>query len=98
MKKVNEWFICVNCKNWIDQAEKTCRNHCPYCFISKHVDDDIPGDRNSTCKWTMFPKTYEILNWEVKILFECEKCWKQHKNKTSTDDEVGVLDKCLRKF
>ncbi|MBQ5945300.1 RNHCP domain-containing protein [bacterium] len=23
-------------------AAKTCRNHCPYCFASLHVDGDIP--------------------------------------------------------
>ena len=45
MKKINESFICIGCKKEIPQAAKTCRNHCPYCFTSQHVDGLIPGDR-----------------------------------------------------
>ncbi|MBQ2600698.1 RNHCP domain-containing protein [bacterium] len=38
MKKINESFTCINCKKEIPLAAKTCRNHCPYCFTSLHVD------------------------------------------------------------
>ncbi|MBO7505538.1 RNHCP domain-containing protein [bacterium] len=50
MKKINESFICVNCGREVPLASKTCRNHCPYCFASLHVDGEIPGDRSSICK------------------------------------------------
>ncbi|MBR7037477.1 RNHCP domain-containing protein [bacterium] len=42
MKKINESFRCVNCGQEIPLAPKTCRNHCPYCFTSLHVDGNIP--------------------------------------------------------
>jgi len=45
MKKINESFVCIHCGEEIMQATKTCRNHCPKCFCSLHVDGDIPGDR-----------------------------------------------------
>ena len=62
MKKINESFICINCKKVISQASKTCRNHCPYCFVSLHVDGDIPGDRATACHGKMYPTAYEIKN------------------------------------
>ncbi|MEI7918757.1 MAG: RNHCP domain-containing protein [bacterium] len=42
MKKINESFTCIHCGKQISQAAKTCRNHCPFCFVSRHVDGDIP--------------------------------------------------------
>ena len=30
-------------------------DHCPRCLWSKHVDDQIPGDRASTCHGLMEP-------------------------------------------
>ena len=91
MKKINESFVCINCKKEIPLASKTCRNHCPYCFVSLHVDWDIPWDRNTTCHGKMYPREYFIANWNMKILFECEKCHKQHRNKRAEEDEVEKL-------
>lgn len=42
MKKINEAFVCLECGKKVPLADKTCRNHCPYCFVSQHVDADIP--------------------------------------------------------
>lgn len=92
MKKINETFICINCKKEIPLASKTCRNHCPHCFTSLHVDWDIPGDRNTSCHGKMYPIQYYLANWTMKILFECEKCHKEHRNKRSEDDEVEKLN------
>jgi DNA-directed RNA polymerase subunit RPC12/RpoP len=91
MKKINEWFKCVNCWFEVPPASKTCRNHCPKCFVSIHVDDKIPGDRKSNCWWVMYPIDYKISNWEIKILFKCSKCWKLHWNKAADDDEISEL-------
>jgi hypothetical protein len=62
MKKINETFICINCKKEIPLAAKTCRNHCPHCFVSLHVDGDIPGDRNTACHGKMYPRQYLLAN------------------------------------
>jgi DNA-directed RNA polymerase subunit RPC12/RpoP len=91
MKKINESFTCVWCGEVVPIASKTCRNHCPYCFTSLHVDGDIPWDRASLCHGIMRPINYEIRNWEMKILFKCEKCWKLHRNKRASDDDIEKL-------
>jgi len=37
--------------------------------------------------------SYEIKNGQTKILFQCTKCKKTHRNKTADDDEIGELIK-----
>jgi len=98
MKKINESFKCINCGKMIPSARWTCRNHCPYCFVSLHLDDKIPWDRASDCKWKMYPISYEISNWQIKITFKCEKCGHIHKNKASDDDNIWELDFFIRKY
>lgn len=98
MKKINESFICLNCWKQIPLALKTCRNHCPYCFISKHVDGEIPWDRSTDCNWIMYPFEFEIANWWIKIHFKCIKCWKLHWNKSAIDDEIVELQGSINKY
>lgn len=98
MKKINEWFLCLNCAKQVKSAEKTCRNHCNFCFATVHVDAKIPGDRQSDCNGSMFPIEYFISNWQTKIKFQCTKCSHIHINKVSTDDEVGELDVIIYKY
>ncbi len=98
MIKRNEGFICVNCGYKVSPARKTCRNHCPRCFVSLHVDDKIPWDRASVCGWKMYPIDYTIKNWQIKILFKCEKCWKLHWNKAADDDDIAKLPEIVMKY
>lgn len=91
MKKINESFECINCKKIIPPAKKTCRNHCPFCFTSLHVDTDVPGDRKSDCQWIMYPVEYFLKHRERKILFRCSVCGKEHWNKLAEDDEINTL-------
>lgn len=91
MKKINETFTCIGCGKPIPTASKTCRNHCPHCFTSLHVDGDIPGDRATSCHGKMYPVNYEYKNNERRILFQCTKCNKQHRNKRADDDDIGEL-------
>ena len=61
--EIDEEFICENCGKHVPKLGYTCRNHCPYCLHSKHVDIN-PGDRAETChgkgsawdlrQWTSF--------------------------------------------
>lgn len=97
MKKINESFICIYCWKSVPPANKTCRNHCPYCFVSMHVDWKIPGDRNTDCKGKMIPINYEIYNGNIKINFKCIKCNKIHANKFSDDDNIWELDSWIKK-
>jgi len=86
MIKINESFICISCKSKVSKANKTCRNHCPFCFTSLHIDWDIPWDRNTNCMWIMLPIDYDYKSDWTKILFCCKKCGKKHRNKQSDDD------------
>ena len=95
MKKINQSFTCVGCGKEIPPAKKTCRNHCPWCFLSLHVDDKIPGDRASECGGLMIPREYLIANGTTKIQFQCVVCEKQHRNKLADDDDMGELNKWI---
>ena len=96
MKKIKETFTCINCWKNIPLASKTCRNHCPHCFVSLHVDWNIPWDRSSTCKWIMYPVEYQIKKSDYKILFVCSKCGKKHRNKRAEDDEITKLPELIK--
>ena len=41
--EIDEEFICENCGKKVGKLGYSCRNHCPYCLYSKHVDKN-PGD------------------------------------------------------
>ena len=92
MKIINESFVCLHCHKLVPQARGTCRNHCPYCRVSQHVDGDIPGDRSTHCHGLMYPTMYEIANGMSKVSFTCITCGKVHRNKTLPDDDMMVLD------
>lgn len=92
MITINEWFVCIGCAQQIPPASKTCRNHCPHCFTSLHVDGDIPGDRNTDCHGVMKPIAFDfkMSGWS-KILFRCETCHKEHRNRVAEDDNISML-------
>ncbi len=35
---IDEEFDCENCGKHVSKLGYSCRNHCPYCLHSKHVD------------------------------------------------------------
>jgi hypothetical protein len=88
MKKINEYFVCQECGYHVSPAHKTCRNHCPVCFCSLHVDGEVPWDRSSLCKQKMYPIGYKFINGDVKILFECHWCGVKRRNKRADDDII----------
>lgn len=52
--KIDEEFVCENCGRVVPKLGYTCRNHCPYCLYSKHLDIN-PGDRAETCHGILEP-------------------------------------------
>ena len=36
--EIDEEFICENCGSKVEKLGYSCRNHCPTCLHSKHVD------------------------------------------------------------
>jgi hypothetical protein len=88
-------FECAHCGKQVEPLGRGCRNHCPLCLHSLHVDKDVPGDRESTCKGLMTPLHLEsgsrkgYLGYD--ILHECQKCGKQIKNILADDDNWEKL-------
>lgn len=99
MKKFNmidENFICENCKKEVSKLKYTARDHCNYCLYSKHVDIN-PGDRLNTCKGLLKPIYVEKYKDTYKIVYECMKCKKIHKNIMARDDNFDlILDICKK--
>ncbi len=52
--EIDEEFICDNCGKTVKKLGYSCRNHCPYCLHSKHVDKN-PGDRQEECHGDLEP-------------------------------------------
>jgi len=98
MKIINESFVCLNCTQIVPTAQGTCRNHCPYCRVSQHVDGDLPGDRSTSCHGAMYPTMYEIANGMTKVSFQCITCGKIHRNKTLPDDDMFVIDEKIQHY
>lgn len=88
----DEHFICENCHKEVSPLGYTARDHCPYCLYSKHVDIN-PGDRENTCKGLLKPIGIEKFKDTYKILYQCEKCHKFHKNIVAKDDDMNMIIK-----
>ncbi len=93
MKKftmIDEEFICEHCGKKVEKLKVTARDHCPYCLYSKHVDIN-PGDRQNPCKGLLKPVGIEKFKDTFKIVYQCEKCRKQHKNIMAKDDDMNKI-------
>ncbi len=84
--KINEGFICENCGMQVPPAFKTCRNHCPQCLYSLHVDGDVPGDRASDCHGLMEPIALEQSSKGYMIVHRCTSCGITRRNQVLDDD------------
>jgi hypothetical protein len=85
--KINEGFICQICQKNVPPATRTCRNHCPFCLHSVHVDV-YPGDRANECKGLMRPIGYEQTGHKgLMIRFECSSCGAKTRNIALLDDK-----------
>ena len=93
MKKFNmidESFICEKCNRKVEKLNYTARDHCPYCLYSKHVDIN-PGDRQNNCKGLLVPIEIEKFKNTYKIIYQCNKCNKIHKNIIANDDNIDKI-------
>lgn len=91
--KQKEDFICKVCGTEVKGTGYT--NHCPNCLFSLHVDEDVPGDRQSNCKALMEPIKVEIKDGEYILIHKCRQCKKVIKNKTSEKDNFEKILKLL---
>ena len=91
--EIDESFICENCGKEVEPLGYSCRNHCPYCLYSKHVDIN-PGDRAETCHGLLEPIGIEMNNRKGYIIvYKCKKCGNIRKNVAARDDDMKKLIK-----
>lgn len=95
--EIDEEFICENCGKKVLKLGYSCRNHCPYCLHSKHLDKN-PGDRQEECHGDMEPVGLEMNNKKgYVIIFKCKKCGMIRKNKAAKDDNMDLIIKLSAK-
>lgn len=88
--EIDENFICENCGFHVEKLGYSCRDHCPNCLYSKHVDNN-PGDRKNNCHGLLKPIGIEKFKDTYKIIYECNKCKKIHKNIVAKDDNMDEI-------
>lgn len=89
---IDEEFICEKCGKNVAKLNYTARDHCPFCFYSKHVDIN-PGDRMNQCTGLLKPIGIEKFRDSFKILYKCEKCGESHRNIMANDDDMDLIIK-----
>ncbi len=89
---IDEEFICENCGAKVKKLGYSCRNHCPICLYSKHVDKN-PGDREEECHGFLEPVGLEINKKGYVIIFKCQKCGAIRKNIAAEDDNMDLIIK-----
>ena len=85
-KVINEEFTCEYCHKHVTKLKTGCRNHCPHCLSSKHVDV-MPGDRACECHGQLQAYDYDLTsNKGLVLLFKCRRCGEERRNKAALDD------------
>ena len=91
--EIDEEFICDHCGKEVTKLGYSCRNHCPFCLYSKHVDVN-PGDRQESCHGLLKPVGIEISGKKgYVIVSQCEKCGQIRRNKAAKDDNMEEIIK-----
>ena len=94
---IDENFICENCGKEINKLGYTARDHCNYCLYSLHVDN-LPGDRSNNCHGLLKPIGIEKYRDTYKIIYQCEKCKKIHKNILANDENMDLIINLSKKI
>lgn len=86
--KLNETFECAHCGHCVPLAANTCRDHCPRCLHSMHLDIN-PGDRAANCGGKLTPLSYSLNKKKGYILhFKCDKCGEKRVNRFLDLDSI----------
>lgn len=92
----NDGFKCERCGKLVEPIKYggSCRNHCPFCLWSKHVDGPVPGDRVQPCQGLMEPIGVTLKSGgEFSLVHKCLKCGFQRLNRVAGDDNSDLLSK-----
>lgn len=84
----NEGFSCEYCGALVLPRRQSCRNHCPSCLSSKHVDLSV-GDRANPCQGQMKAVAFRYTSRKGIILsFSCLKCGHKAENIAAYEDPI----------
>jgi hypothetical protein len=84
--KINEPFHCSVCGYNVPKSLRTCRDHCPKCLTSLHVDNN-PGDRDAGCGGVLKPVAWSQHKKKgYMIHYVCQKCFAKKVNKFLEND------------
>ncbi|WP_050761764.1 RNHCP domain-containing protein [Beutenbergia cavernae] len=87
-------FDCDHCGVAVslDAPGTSHRNHCPSCLWSRHLDRNVPGDRQAGCSGGMEPIAVTVRGEGRWVLVHrCTSCGRLRLNKTAGDDNVLQL-------
>ena len=93
---INEEFDCQVCSRRVPRAQQTCRDHCPWCLHSLHVDVN-PGDRAANCGGILRPVGYATGGKKgTMIHYKCDLCGAARVNRfldadSEAPDDVDAL-------
>jgi len=98
MVENNEGFKCDNCKRVVGpHTGGSCRNHCPFCLHSLHVDLEIPGDRENECRSLMTPVGIQNNKKKgTRIIHVCRACGDKSYNRIAPDDDWELICRLSR--
>ncbi|MBW7875304.1 MAG: RNHCP domain-containing protein [Candidatus Cloacimonetes bacterium] len=94
---INETFDCGYCGHRvIPHQHGSCRNHCPSCLYSRHLDIN-PGDRSSDCGGLM-PAVKAIIKQmdQVTLIHRCNQCGIEKSNRSAPDDDFEKILEIMR--
>ena len=82
----NESFRCRACGAWVEPLGVGCRNHCPRCLHSVHLDK-LPGDRAAACGGLMEPVAVHSHSKKgYMVVHRCQACGAEAVNRLALDD------------
>jgi hypothetical protein len=87
-------FRCRHCRLDVptDAPGTNHRNHCPSCLWSRHLDDEVPGDRGAACAGSMEPiAVYVRPDGEWALVHRCGGCDALRQNRIAGDDNPLAL-------
>ena len=89
----NEAFVCHACGLEVERVRGgTCRDHCPACLWGLHVDEEVPGDRLSSCEGAFEPVAVETrAGGQLVIHFRCCRCGTFRINRAAEEDDPDRL-------
>jgi hypothetical protein len=84
-------FQCRHCgvEVSLDAPGTSHRNHCPACLWSRHLDRNVPGDRDAACSGGMEPIAVTVRGKGRWVLIHrCTSCGRLRLNRVAGDDNL----------